>query len=81
MWLHREARSQRARRDKVLGAKIRKSFLQSDRAFGSRRVWHDLLAEGDGCGLHRMERLMRKQALRARPRRGRVPADAGAWSP
>jgi hypothetical protein len=67
-WLTRP-RSQRARRDKVLGAKIRKSFLQSDRAFGSRRVWHDLLAEGDGCGLHRMERLMRKQALRARPRR------------
>jgi putative transposase len=78
-WLTRP-RSQRARRDKVLGAKIRKSFLQSDRAFGARRVWHDLLAEGDGCGLHRMERLMRQQALRARPRRRRVPVDVGSES-
>jgi putative transposase len=27
-------------------------------------VWHDLLAEGIACGLHRIERLMRQQALR-----------------
>ncbi len=75
-WLTRP-RSQRARRDEVLGAKIRTSFLQSDRTYGARRVWHDLLAEGEVCGLHRIERLMRHQALRARPRRRRVPADAG----
>ena len=30
------------------------------------RVWHDLIAEGASCGLHRIERLMRLQALRAR---------------
>jgi putative transposase len=29
-------------------------------------VWHDLLAEGFSCGLHRIERLMRLQALKAR---------------
>ena len=29
----------------------------------ARRVWHDLLAEGMSCGLHRIERLMRLQAL------------------
>jgi putative transposase len=40
-------------------------------------VWHDLLAEGVACGLHRIERLMRLQALRARPRRRRLPADPG----
>lgn len=75
-WLTRP-RSQRARRDEVLGAKIRTSFLQSDRTYDARRVWHDLLAEGEACGLHRIERLMRQQALRARPRRPRVPADDG----
>ena len=79
-WLTRP-RSQRARRDEVLGAKIRTSFLQSDRTYGARRVWHDLLAEGEVCGLHRIERLMRQQAFRARPRRRRVPADAGPPSP
>lgn len=79
-WLTRP-RSQRARRDEVLGAKIRTSFLQSDRTYGSRRVWHDLLAEGEGCGLHRIDRLMRQQALRARPRRRRMPVDAGPPSP
>lgn len=29
------------------------------------------------CGLHRIERLMRQQALRARPRRRRLPPDPG----
>ena len=75
-WLTRP-RSQRARRDEVLGAKIRTSFLQSDRTYGARRVWHDLLAEGEACGLHRIERLMRQQAFRARPRRRRMPVETG----
>ena len=79
-WLTRP-RSQRARRDEVLGAKIRTSFLQSDRTYGARRVWHDLLAEGEACGLHWIERLMRQQALRARPRRRRVPVETGPPSP
>ena len=73
-WLTRPP-SQRARHDEALGVKIRASFLQSNRTYGARRVWHDMLAEG--CGLHRIERLMRRQALRARPRRRRLPADAG----
>ena len=38
---------------------------------------HDLLAEGVTCGLHRIERLMKSQALRARPRRRRLPSDTG----
>ena len=33
------------------------------------------------CGLHRIERLMRQQALRAWPRRRQVPAEAGPLSP
>ena len=75
-WLTRP-RSQRSRSDEELGAKVRASFLASDRTYGARRVWHDMLAEGVSCGLHRIERLMRLQALKARPRRRRLPADLG----
>ena len=75
-WLTRP-RSQRSRSDEALGAKVRASFLASDRTYGARRVWHDMLAEGISCGLHRIERLMRLQALKARPRRRRLPPDLG----
>ena len=75
-WLTRP-RSQRSRSDEELSAKVRASFLASDRTYGARRVWHDLLAEGVSCGLHRIERLMRLQALKARPRRRRLPPDLG----
>jgi putative transposase len=75
-WLTRP-RSQRSRDDEALGAKVRASFVASDRTYGARRVWHDLLAEGLWCGLHRIERLMRLQALKARPRRRRLPPDLG----
>ena len=36
-----------------------------------------MLADGVSCGLHRIERLMRLQALKARPRRRRLPPDLG----
>jgi len=65
-WLTRP-RSERSRSDEELGAKVRASFLASDRTYGARRVWHDLLADGVSCGLHRIERLMRLQALKAPP--------------
>ena len=65
-WLTRP-RSQRSRSDEELGAKVRTSFVASDRTYGARRVWKDMLAEGLSCGLHRIERLMRLQALKARP--------------
>ncbi len=75
-WLAR-APSARSRGDEEFGAKIRASFVASDRTYGARRVWRDLLAEGLSCGLHRIERLMRRQALKARPRRRGLPKDAG----
>ena len=75
-WLTRP-RSQRSRSDEELGAKVRASFLASDRTYGARRVWHDMIEDGVACGLHRIERLMRLQALRARPRRRRLPSDPG----
>src|SRR5208282_3456275 len=73
-WLTRP-RSRRSRSDEELGAKVRSSFIASDRTYGARRVWHDMLAEGLSCGLHRIERLMRLQALKTRPRRRRLPPD------
>jgi putative transposase len=79
-WLRRP-RSRRSRDDEELGAKVRASFLGSDRTYGARRVWRDLLADGIACGLHRIERLMRLQALRARPRRRRLPLDLGERHP
>ena len=75
-WLTRPP-SARARSDEALGARVRESFVRSDRTYGARRIWHDVLAAGLSCGLHRIERLMRAQALRARPRRRQLPADTG----
>jgi putative transposase len=66
-----------SRSDEAVGLKVKASFLASDRTYGARRVWRDLLADGVECGLHRIERLMRLQALRARPRRQRLPKDEG----
>ena len=78
-WLTRSP-SARARANAVLTERIRASFLLSDRTYGARRVWHDMLEEGFSCGLHRVERLMRLHGLRARPRRRQLPKDAGARS-
>lgn len=75
-WLTR-APSNRQRSNEILSSEVRSSFLQSDRTYGARRVWHDLLAAGHACGLHRVERLMQKQGLRARPRRRGLPQDRG----
>ena len=75
-WLAR-APSKRSRDDEAIGAKVRASFISSARTYGARRVWRDVLAEGVDCGLHRIERLMRTQALRARPRRRGLPKDEG----
>ncbi len=78
-WLVR-APSARVRSDEEFGARVRASFISSYRTYGARRVWHDLLAEGLSCGLHRIERLMRVQGLKARPRRRGLPKDDGLRS-
>ncbi len=72
-WLTRP-RSNRSIRDEELSAAIRASFLQSDRTYGARRVWHDLLEEGYFCGLHCVARRTSEQG--SWPRWGRVsPAE------
>jgi len=78
-WLSRP-RSQRNIVDEILLPLVRQSFVGSDRTYGARRVWHDVLALGQRCGLHRIERLMRQHALRARPRRRGLPKDRGERS-
>ena len=66
--------------DAKLVTAIDTSFKASDRTYGARRVWHDVLEEGLLCGLHRIERLMRQNALKARPKRRRKPGDDGERS-
>jgi putative transposase len=75
-WLTRP-QSERSRADEDVATKVRTSFLASGRTYGARRVLRDVIAEGVPCGLHRIERLMRLQGLRARPRRRRPPLDLG----
>lgn len=67
-WMIRP-QSERSMKDQRLGAVVRASFVRSDRTYGARRVWHDVLAEGFACGLHGIERLM--QLMMAIWRRGR----------
>ena len=38
--------------------------MASARTYGARRIWRDVLEAGFSCGLHKIERLMRAQALR-----------------
>jgi len=75
-WLSRPP-SRRSRQDTAISASALASFLASDRTYGARRVWRDVLADGFACGLHRVERLMGQNALRARPRRRGLPEDGG----
>jgi putative transposase len=75
-WLNRVP-AKRTQEDGVLLGLIRQSFHDSDRTYGARRVWKDVLVDGVFCGLHRIERLMHENALKARPRRRRLPSDTG----
>ncbi|OWJ80885.1 IS3 family transposase [Haematobacter massiliensis] len=78
-WLNRPS-SAREIQDAKLVTAIETSFKASDRTYGARRVWRDVLEEGLACGLHRIERLMRSNALRARPKRRGKPKDDGERS-
>jgi putative transposase len=79
LWLKRP-RSTRACVDDELSTAIHNSFQQSDRTYGARRVYRDLRHWGHRCGIHRVERLMRREKLIARPRRRRLPFNVGPRS-
>ncbi len=55
---------------------IRQRFEARDRTYGSRRVWCDVFAWGELCGIHRIGRLMRAEGLAARRKRRRSPHDS-----
>src|SRR3569832_1845106 len=67
-WLNRSP-SAKSRSDETVGQQIKASFLASDRTYGARRVWRDLLANNNNNNKHQNKRLMGLQTLRARPRR------------
>jgi putative transposase len=75
-WLSRSL-GRRAQYGEVLVSGIRSSFAGSDRACCARRAWHGVLAEGFDTSLHRIERLRRKEGLRARSRWLGLPKDVG----
>jgi putative transposase len=75
-WLKRGP-SVREQIDEEMTTSIRASFVASARTYGARRVWRDVLSDGFSCGLPKIERLMRANALRARPRRRGLPRDEG----
>jgi len=62
-WISRP-QSRRAQLDEVMSAYVYQSFLASDRTYGARRILKDVLELGHRCGLHKIERLMKAQALR-----------------
>jgi len=76
-WLSRPE-SRRSRENRALLVQIRTSFEQSDRTYGSPRVWRDVRAWGFACGRHRVARLMLAAGLQARRKRKRLPFDLGA---
>jgi putative transposase len=78
-WLDRPP-SQRSLTNEALAKQVKHSFVSSDRTYGARRIWRDVLASGLNCGLHLVEKLMQQQALRARPRRRGLPKDDGQRS-
>lgn len=78
-WLGREP-SPRSVKHEALSKRVKQSFIDSNRTYGARRVWRDVLASGVKCGLHLVETLMQRQALRARPRRRGLPKDVGQRS-
>jgi putative transposase len=69
--------SRRASENERLLGRIRSSFEQSDRTYGSPRVWRDLVDWEERCSEKRVARLMRVAGIRARPKPRRAPTDTG----
>ena len=69
--------SNRALYDEDLIRDIRRSFADSDRTYGVRRIWLDLLDWDHAIGRERVARLVRSLKLLAQPKRSKRPVDKG----
>lgn len=69
--------SRRSLEDARLTGLARQSYLESDKTYGSPRVWRDLHDWGERCARKRVARLMRVAGLAARAKRRRLPLDEG----
>lgn len=67
-WHHREP-STHQREDLALAGHVRRIHAASREAYGARKVWKALIAEGIPCGRHRVARVRREHGIEARRRR------------
>jgi len=67
-WCHREP-STHQREDLALTEHVRRLHVASREAYGARKVWKALVAEGIACGRHRVARVRRENGIEARRRR------------
>ena len=69
--------SHRSLYDEVLIKDIRRSFADSEKTYGVRRIWLDLLDWDHEIGRERVARLVRSLKLIAQPKRRKRPVDQG----
>ena len=64
-------RSETARqcRDRELMPLVRQVHLESRGVYGARKIHHELRAQGEACGRHKIARLMRQAGLKGCPKR------------
>lgn len=67
-WLEREPAAASARQDRLAGA-VTRSFLDSDRAYGYRKVWEDMAAWSIACCPETVRRVMKRLGFWAQRKR------------
>jgi putative transposase len=70
--------SERTLENERLTSVIRTFFVQSDRTYGSPRIWRDLFEAGEIVSENLVARLMSLAGIKARAKRRRRPVDDGA---
>lgn len=73
--------SARAQENARLVARMRDLHAQHDGVLGSPRMWEELRYAGEGCGRHRVARLMRQAGLQGVPQRRRWRRKASGTRP
>lgn len=69
-WRQR-APSARERENTRLLRRISEIHAETDGVYGARKIWSELRAAGESCGVHRVARLMRQAGLKGIPSRRR----------